>query len=97
MRASETGGSPVERSRAAKEADDTHATLPPPMTGPQHERSTSERYDAVSQGADMEMGGDSSSPSKNTYSQGGSGGAQQTTQRAGTNKPKHKIPKQNNP
>ena len=56
MRASETGGSPVERSRAAKEADDTHATLPPPMTGPQHERSTSERYDAVSQGADMEMG-----------------------------------------
>ena len=56
MRASETGGSPVERSRAAKEADDTHATLPPPpMTGPQHERSTSERYDAVSQGADMTL------------------------------------------
>ena len=68
MRASETGGSPVERSRAAKEADDTHATLPPPMTTAPQLRSTSERYDAVSQGADMtlsEMGGDSSSPSKN--------------------------------
>ena len=56
MRASETGGSPVERSRAAKEADDTHATLPPPpMTTAPQLRSTSERYDAVSQGADMTL------------------------------------------